>query len=128
MGATGIHANEIIVAVQRDPAAGAADGVAVRRGNAPRDPSCWVQAAPAAGNSAKITAILLLVRGLRVARGDILTHDLAVTAIDVNGRAHAARLWGRGNLAHINGLAGILRPGTAPPAIGRVLSQGRTGR
>src|ERR1017187_2326098 len=126
MGARGIHANEIVVAVKRDPAAGAADGVAIGRGNAPRDALFGNQGAPTAGNSAKITAILLLVRGLRVARGDILTHDLAVTAVNVNHGADAARLWGRGYLAHINCQAGILRPWITPPAIGRVLSQAGT--
>src|ERR1035441_2434825 len=102
MDATGIHANEIVVAIKGHPAAGAADGVAIGRGNAPGDALFGGQGAPAAGNIAEVAAIFLLVRGLRVARGDILTHDLAVTAIDVNDRAHAGRLWGRGNLAHIN--------------------------
>ena len=126
MGAGGIHANEVVVAIQRDPAAGAADGVAIGRGHAPGDPLCGGQSAPAAGNSTKVAAILLLVRRLRIARGDILTHELAVAAVDVNYRAHAARLWGRDYLAHINCQAGILRPWITPPAIGRVLSQGGT--
>src|ERR1019366_4324838 len=97
MGARGIHANEIVVAIQRDPAAGAADGVAIGRGDA----LCGVQGAPSAGDRAKVAAVVLLVRRLRVAWGDILTHDLAVAAVDVNHGAHAARLWGRGYLAHI---------------------------
>src|ERR1035438_4598341 len=92
MSAGGIHANEVVVAIQRDPAAAAADGVAIGRGNAPSDALGGVQGAPSAGDRAKVAAVVLLVRRLRVARGDILTHDLAVAAVDVNHGAHAARL------------------------------------
>src|ERR1017187_1620347 len=127
MGARGIDADEIVVAIERDAAASAADGVTIGRRNAPRDALCGVQCAPAAGNSSEVTAIGLLEWRFRIPRGDILTHDLAITAIDVNDRAHAARLRGRGYFAHINCQAGILRPWIPPPAIGRVLSQGRTG-
>src|ERR1039457_535487 len=126
MGARGIHANEIVVAIQRDPAAGAADGVAIGRGNAPGDALCGVQGAPSAGDRAKVAAVVLLVRRLRVAWGDILTHDMAVAAVDVNHGAHAARLWGRGYFAHINCQAGGLKPWIIPLVIGRVLSQAGT--
>src|ERR1035441_9829364 len=125
MGARGIHANEIVVAVKRDPAAGAADGVAVRRGNAPRDPLGGVQGAPAGGNSSEVAAIGLLTWAFGIAGGHVLTHDLAVTAIDVNDRAHAARLWGREYFAHINDQAGVLGPWIIPPAIWTGVEPGR---
>src|ERR1035438_8430505 len=102
MGARGIHANEIVVAIQRDPAAAAADGVAIGRGNAPGDALVRAQPTPTAGNIAKVAAILLLVRAARIARRDILPHDLAVTAVHVNDGAYAARLRRRDYLAHIN--------------------------
>src|ERR1035438_2339065 len=126
MSAGGIHANEVVVAIQRDPAAAAADGVAIGRGNAPSDALGGVQGAPSAGDRAKVAAGVLLVRRLRVARGDILTHDLAVAAVDVNHGAHSARLWGRGYFAHINYQAGVLKPWIIPLVIGRVLSQAGT--
>src|ERR1035441_4130717 len=100
MGARGLHANEIVVAIQRDPAAGAADGVAIGRGNAPGDALCGVQGAPATGDRAKVAAVVLLVRRLRVARADVLANNLSVPAVHVNYLADAARLWRRGYFAH----------------------------
>src|ERR1035441_4380680 len=126
MDACGTYANEIVVAVKRAPAAGAADGVAIRRGDAPGDPLGRIQSTPASGNLTEAISIGLLNGRLGVSRADVLTNNLAVTAIDVNHGAHAARLWGRDYLAHINCQAGILRPWIAPPVIGRVLSQAGT--
>src|ERR1039458_469371 len=127
MGARGIDADEIVVAIERDAAASAADGVTIGRRNAPRDALCGVQCAPAAGNSSEVTAIGLLEWRFRIPRGDVLTHDLAIAAVDVNHGTHAARLRGRGYFAHINCQARFLRPWITPPAIGRVLSQASTG-
>ena len=99
---------------------------AISRGNAPGDALGGVQCSPAAGNSSEVTAIGLLEWRFRIPRGDVLTHDLAIAAVDVNHGTHAARLRGRGYFAHINCQARVLRPWITPPAIGRVLSQAGT--
>ena len=83
MGARGIYANELVVAIQRDPVAGAADGVAIRRGNGPSDVLLRGQGAPAAGDRTEVAAIALLVRHLRIPRRDKLLHvPVSVLTID----------------------------------------------
>ena len=82
---------------------------------------------PPPGHLAKVKSIFLLDWAFGIARGDILTHDLAVTAVYVNHGTHAARLWGRGYFAHNNYQAGVLRRWITPPDIGRILSQAGTG-
>src|ERR1035441_2128252 len=98
MGAGGIHANEIVVAVKRDPAARAAEGVAIGCGPPPRDALRGGQRAPTAGDACEVAAVELLVGRFRIARGDVLTHDLTVAAIDVN---HGDRKSTRLNSSHL---------------------------
>src|ERR1017187_954857 len=127
MDAGGIHAHVIVVAVQRDPAAGAAGGVAVSRGDTPGDPLGRIPSTPASGNLTEAISIGLLNGRLGVPRTSVLTNNLAVTGLAEHDVSNAARLWGREYFAHIVCQAGVLRPWIAPPVIGRVLSQAGTG-
>ena len=54
-------------------------------------------------------------------------NNLAKTGLAVHYIAYAARLWVRDDLAHVVCQAGVLRPGIAPPVMGRVLNQAGTG-
>src|ERR1017187_4833178 len=93
IGALGVHAHKVVVAVGADLATVFGDNVSVERGNAPGVELLGVETAPAPGNSAEVAPVSQLLGRAEIARAHILAHDVAVTGLEINDGALAARLW-----------------------------------
>src|ERR1035441_7463303 len=93
IGTPGVQAHKEVVASGAHPAARFSYEVIIGCGDAPRGALFRGQSAPAAGDSANVVAMALLLRGLRIARAHVLARDLAVTGVEIDDGALPARLW-----------------------------------
>ena len=84
MGAGRIDAHEIVVAIKRLPAVGAAGGVAGGRGNAPGDAFGWVQGPPSGGDFREGLARFLLEWCPGIPRARVFPHGLAVAGTHIH--------------------------------------------
>src|ERR1035441_10001929 len=108
IGAPGIQAHKEVVAGGAHPAARFSYEVIIGCGDAPRGVLFRGQSAPAAGDSANVVAVTLLLGGAGIARADVLARDLAVTGVEIDDGALPARLW-YGTELHVVSGAHLLR-------------------
>jgi hypothetical protein len=104
VGAPHVQAHKEVVAAEAHLVARFGYEVSVSCGSAPCSALCRGQCAPAAGDSADVVAVALLLVGLRIAGAHELARDVAVTAFEIDDRALPARL---GNGADFHVVSGI---------------------
>jgi hypothetical protein len=119
IGTPGVQAHEEVVAGGAHPAARFSYEVIIGCGHAPGGALFRGQSAPAAGDSADVVAVALLLGGLRIARAHVLPRDLAVTGIEIDDGALPARLWNGADL-HVFFRHPASEVLVHPPPIGRL--------
>src|SRR5664279_3400128 len=125
VGALGVHAHKVVVAVGSDPATRFGHNVSVERGNAPGGELLGGKCAPAPGDSAEVAPVSQLLGRAGIARAHVRAHDVPVTSLEINDGALSARLWNGADLHIVSGTR-FLRCRFTRPQLGGYLNRSKT--